>query len=312
MSGLNVVFGHGAVGRVVTETLLARGDSVRIAQRSPPAGASKRAQFVPCDILDATAVGAAVNGAAQVVLSVGFPYDARVWRTVWPKAMTNILDACAATGARVVFIDNLYQLGPQRDARREDMPLTSTGEKPAILAEVTRMWTGARDRVRLAALRCSDFYGPNVVVSHLGASAFGRLAQRKTAQMIAPPDTPHDFAYVPDIARAAVTLLDATDDAFGQAWNMPCAPTRTPREILQLGADAIKVPLKITAIPLRLLPLVGVFSRFMEEVVDVGFTFDRPYVVDASKFRNRFWSEVTPFEVGAPATARSFVAAAGR
>ena len=93
-------------------------------------------------------------------------------------------------------------------------------------------------------------------------------------------------------------------------WNMPCAPTRTPREILKLGADALGVPLTITAVPLWLLPLVGPFSRFMKEVVDVGFTFDRPYVIDASKFTSRFSSDVTPFEVGAPATARSFVAAA--
>ena len=37
-----------------------------------------------------------------------------------------------------------------------------------------------------------------------------------------------------------------------------------------------------------------------------------PQVVDARKFNQRFWSDVTPFEVGAPATARSFVAAAAR
>jgi hypothetical protein len=29
-------------------------------------------------------------------------------------------------------------------------------------------------------------------------------------------------------------------------------------------------------------------------------------VVDGSKFKRRFWSDVTPFEVGAPATALSF------
>jgi nucleoside-diphosphate-sugar epimerase len=268
------------------------------------------AQFIACDILDANAVRAAVEGASQVVLSVGFPYDARVWRTVWPKAMTNVIEACAAVGARVVFIDNLYQLGPQREPRREDMPLSDAGDKPAILSEVTRIWLAARDRVRVAALRCTDFYGPGVLVSHIGGNAFGQLAKGKAALLLAQPDTPHDFAYVPDIARAAVTLLDAPDDAFGQVWNMPCAPTRTPREILKLGADAMGVRLRIVSIPLWSLPALGLFSRFMKEVVDVGFTWDRPYVVDSGKFQRRFWSDVTPFEVGAPATARSFVAAA--
>ena len=308
MSGTTVVLGNGTVGRLVTRTLLDRGDSVRIAQRTRPADLPPGASFIACDILERDAVHTAVQGAGQVVLAVGFPYDSRVWQTAWPRTMTNVVEACEAAGARIVFLDNLYQLGPQNEPRREDMPLSSAGEKPPILTEVTRIWMAARDRVRLAALRCPDFYGPGVSASHIGDTGFGRLANGKPALLLAPPDTPHDFAYVPDIARAIVTLLDAPDDAFGQVWNMPCAPTRTPREILQLGADAIGVRLRITSVPLWLLPLLGRFSRTMKEVADVAFTWDRPYQVDASKFTRRFGLDVTPFEAGAPATARSFQA----
>ena len=124
--------------------------------------------------------------------------------------------------------------------------------------------------------------------------------------LLAPPDTPHDFAYVPDVARAVITLLDAPDDAYGQVWNMPCAPTRTPREILRLGAEALGVKLRIRAVPLWLLPLAWVVVPFMREVAEMRFTWDRPYEIDATKFARRFWSDVTPHEVGAPATARSF------
>ncbi|HEY1879069.1 MAG TPA: NAD-dependent epimerase/dehydratase family protein, partial [Caulobacteraceae bacterium] len=216
MTGLTVVLGYGAVGRPTAAILLARGDKVRIAQRTQPADLPVGAEFTACDVLDAAAVRDAVSGACQVVMALGFPYDAKVWRTAWPKAMTNVVDACADAGARIVFLDNLYQLGRQDAPRREDMPLTSQGAKPAILAEVTRIWQAAGDagRIRLAALRCPDFYGPDVAVSHIGANAFDPIAQGKAAMLIAPPDTPHDFAYVPDIARAIVTLLDAPDDAF--------------------------------------------------------------------------------------------------
>ena len=308
MSG-TIVFGHGTIGHAVTQLLLERGDAVRVAQRTRPADLPSGATYTACDILERDAVQRIIKGAEQVVLAVGFPYDARVWRTVWPKAMTSVVEACAAAGARLVFLDNLYQLGPQAEARSEDMPLSATSEKGAVLTEVTRIWMAARDRVRVAALRCPDFYGPGISASHIGSTGFGRIANGKPALLLAPPDTPHDFAYVPDIARAVVTLLDAPDDAFGQVWNMPCAPTRTPREILQLGADATGVRLRVTAVPLRLLPLLGLFSRMMKEVADVGFTWDRPYQVDARKFTRRFWSDVTPFETGAPATARSFAAA---
>jgi nucleoside-diphosphate-sugar epimerase len=312
MKGLTVVFGNGTVGHHVTGALSARGGAVRIAQRTRPASLAQGCTFAACDILQRDAVDRAVAGASQVLLAVGFPYDARVWRNVWPKAMTNVVEAGAKAGARVVFIDNLYQLGPQRTPLREDMPLTAQGNKPAILAGVTRIWQAAKDRVRFAALRCPDFYGPGVKVSHLGESAFGALARGKPAMLLVPPDTPHDFAYVPDIGRAALALLDAPDDAFGQVWNMPCARTQTPRQILQTGAAAAGVPLKVRSVPFALLPLLSPFSRLINEVVDVGFTWDRPFIVDGSKFTNRFHFDVTPFDEGAAATIRSFQQPAAR
>jgi nucleoside-diphosphate-sugar epimerase len=313
MTGLTIVLGYGAAGRATVEALVARGDNVCVAQRSRPTDLPAAVGFRRCDVLDAQSVRQALDGASQVVLAVGFPYDARVWRTAWPKTMTNVIEGCAQTGARLVFVDNLYMLGPQTKPRREDMPLTKRGDKPAILTKVTRIWMAAAEsgRVRVAALRCTDFYGPNVPVSHLGASAFGRLANGRSALMVVPPDIPHDFAYVPDIARAVVTLLDAPDDAFGQVWNMPCAPTRTPREILRLGADAIGIRFRMMAIPFWLVSLLGLGSRFMREVADVGFTWNRPYQVDATKFTRRFWSDVTPYDEGAAATARSFIPSTG-
>jgi nucleoside-diphosphate-sugar epimerase len=306
MGKLTVVFGNGAIGHLVSEKLLASGQAVVIAQRKRPVPLPAGASYIECDILDPAAVRQAVQGASQVLLSVGFLYDARVWKTAWPTAMHNVIEACAAVNARVVFIDNLYQLGAQTMPRSEEMGLTAVGQKPVILAQITRMWMAARDRVRFAALRCPDFYGPGVGNSYLGDTGFGALAKGRPAVMLA-PDTPHDFAYAPDIARAVLTLFDAPDDAYGQAWNMPCAPTRTPRDILRLGAQAIDVPLKIMSIPLWSLGVLGLFMRFMKEVKDVSFTWDRAYLVDATKFRHRFWSDVTPFEIGAVETARLFM-----
>jgi len=88
------------------------------------------------------------------------------------------------------------------------------------------------------------------------------MAQGKSAQILMASDLPHAVAYVPDIGRAAVTLLDAPDDAFNQVWHVPCAPTRTPRELLQIGADAVGRPLKLMAMPTLMLRAIGLFSPF--------------------------------------------------
>jgi hypothetical protein len=83
---------------------------------------------------------------------------------------------------------------------------------------------------------------------------------------------------------------------------------RTPRQILAVGAAAIGRKLRIRSLPLWLLPAAGFVSPFLREVAEMRFTFDRPYDVDSRKFGSRFWNDATPFEVGSPAAARSFLA----
>lgn len=306
------VLGFGAVGRACIDALDGAQWQPVVAQRRRPADLPGHAAFRACDVLDADSVRAAVAGCSQVVLAVGFAYRTEVWRDAWPRAMSNVLDACAGARARLVFVDNLYMYGPQTAPLREDMPMVDGEGKPGIRAAITRQWLAAHaaGRVQVAAIRAPDFYGPGVRLSHLGDVGFAALAARRRAWLLAPPDTPHDFAYVPDIARAVVTLLEAPADAFGHAWHVPCAPTRTPREILSLGADALGVPLKLAAIPLRVAGALGTAVPFLKEFAEMRHTFDRPYCVDATRFGQRFWSDPTPFELGAALTARSFVPAA--
>ncbi len=303
-----VVFGYGAVGRATTELLAEQGRRIRVAQRSRPPELPAGVGFASCDILDPAAVRAAASGARQIVVAVGLPYFAKVWRELWPLAMTNFLAACRANGARMVFVDNLYMYGPQVEPLREDMPLADTGAKPAVRAKITRQWQSAAGEVRVAALRAADFYGPGVTLSHIGEAGFGALADGKRMTLLAPLDIPHDFAYVADVGRAVASLLDAPDDAFGQAWHAPCAPTRTPREILSLGAQGIGVAPRFANVPLWLLPAMGLASPTLAEFTEMRFAFDRPYRVDWSKFAKRFWSDPTPFETGAPAAAAWFKA----
>ncbi|MCZ8315256.1 NAD-dependent epimerase/dehydratase family protein [Phreatobacter sp.] len=307
-----VVFGYGPVGRATVERLVAEGRNVTVAQRRRPNDLAAVVRFVGCDVLDGAQVAGAVAGASEIVVAIGFAYDGAVWRRSWPAAMANLLHACEAAGARMVFLDNLYMYGPQDHPLTEATPLTTIGAKPAVRADLTRQWMAAAGRVRVAALRAPDFYGPGVGLSHLGDVGFGAIARGRRAVLISPPDMPHDFAYVPDIGRAVVTLLEAPDDAYGQAWHMPCAPTTTPRRILETGARAIGATARVSAVPLWALPALGLAVPSLRGMVEMRFQWDRPYRVDASKFTARFWADVTPFEVGAAQTAQAFRDGVGR
>lgn len=305
MGGDILVIGYGPCGREAVQQLHAAGRAVRVGQRSRPEDLPEGVGFVRCDVLDLDSLRSALAGAAQVVLTIGFPYEGEVWQRVWPATMRNLLEACGETGARIVFLDNLYMYGPQTAPLVETMPLTAHGLKPAARAAATRLWQ-EQDRVKVAALRAPDFYGPGVTLSHLGETGLAAVARGKRATFVFSPDLPHDYAYTPDIGRAIVTLLDAPDDAFGQVWHMPCAPTKTSREILAMGAQAAGVPLKLTALPGFVFAALAPFVPFLRNLKEMRFQWDRPYTVDASKWRARFGSDVTPFEEGVAATIASF------
>jgi nucleoside-diphosphate-sugar epimerase len=242
------------------------------------------------------------------VVTIGFPYSGILWRDVWPKAISNFVTACKMAGARMVFMDDLYMYGPQTTPLTETMSLSNYGLKPAARSAATRVWmaAAAAGEARVAALRAPDFYGPGVGLSFLGDTSIGKLAQGKPAIFVGSPGVLHDYAYVPDIARAVTTLLAAPDSAFGQGWHMPCAPTRTTRDILQIAADTLDVKLRIRAMPAWMLGPSAMFSPFLRELKEMRFQWDRPYQVDASRFKAAFWSDVTPFETGVPETARAF------
>jgi nucleoside-diphosphate-sugar epimerase len=304
MSERIVILGGGPVGLSIAEQLGQTGRASVIAQRRRPAALPPGAEFEACDALDAVALARIMRDAGALICTIGLPYDAAAWETTWPKVMENMLAACSASGARLIFIDNLYMYGPQDEPLREDMPMAATGRKGKVRAAITRQWQASG--VRVAALRAPDFYGPGVANSIFGTPTLGALAAGRTAQLVVKPDAPHVLAYVPDIARAAILLLDAPDDVYGQVWHAPSAPARSPREILAMAARRLGVKPRAIAMPGWLMPLVGLFMPFIREWHETAFQHDRSFLVDSSKFEHRFGMKPTPLEEGIPLTADSF------
>lgn len=300
-----MVLGAGPVGQALTQQLVDAGRPVRVATRSGVASAPPGVDVVTADIADPDDATKACEGASVVYSCVGLGYGG--WPTRWPPMMAGMLSGAEAAGARFVFMDNCYMYGPVDQPMREDMPLTDYGNKPATRSRLTRMWQAAHDegRVEAASVRASDFYGPGVRQAALGDSSFGRITAGKSAQVFGHPDLPHSFAYVPDVARALMSVADA-DDAMGQAWNVPNAPDRTVREVLSLFAENADRPLKVQAMPKWMFPLVGLINSDVRELKEMLYQWERPFRVDATKFSERFWSDATSFESGLSATAAYF------
>lgn len=121
-----------------------------------------------------------------------------------------------------------------------------------------------------------------------------------------PIDRPHDFSYVPDIARAVELLLQAPDADFGQVWHLPSAPTTTARQLVEIGAASLGVSPKVFSFPLGTLRLLGLVLPLAKELGEMQFQWDRPFRVNAEKFSQRFSFKPTPFSESVAITAKSF------
>ena len=53
-------------------------------------------------------------------------------------------------------------------------------------------------------------------------------------------------------------------------------------------------------------PIIGLFSKEIAEVGEMRFEWDRPYLVDATKFAAAFWNDATSFDDGLSATIRFY------
>lgn len=299
-----VVVGYGAVGRETAKLLVDRGDRLRVAQRSQPRGLLLEAEFIATDALNPGSLAQACEGAGAVICCLGFPYDSRIWQKQWPIAMTNLLAACERAKARFIFADNLYMYGPQTEPLVETMPLTDYGRKPKVRADITKQWQAAHaeGRVEAVAVRASDFYGPDVPTSMLSNYCVKNLLAGEKAILPYPAVHRHALTYVPDFARALVTLLDAPSGDYGQAWHVPNAPAKTYGQLIEQAAALIGVEPQMRVIPEVLLQMGGMFDRQTKELLEMRFQVERPYLVNAEKFSKRFWSDATSFDDGLKAT----------
>jgi nucleoside-diphosphate-sugar epimerase len=148
-------------------------------------------------------------------------------------------------------------------------------------------------RIHATIGRASDFFGPRVLNSSMGEVVFKALVEGKTINLIGKLDMPHTYTFVEDFAQGLVTLGDR-EEALGQIWHIPSAETLTTGQFLDLiFAEAKQTPKLRVASP-WMLSLLSWFSPMMNELQEISYEFEQPFVVDHRKYEAVFGSETTP------------------
>ncbi|HVX49462.1 MAG TPA: NAD-dependent epimerase/dehydratase family protein [Chitinophagaceae bacterium] len=300
----------GANGTIATELfpiLLENNEQVRLVSRNPKPVAG--AQTIPADVLNYQQVLNAIQGSDVVYLLVGLEYNIKVWRASWPKLMRNVIDACKAANAKLIFFDNIYMYGKVEGKITEDTAFKPISKKGEVRAQVDTMLLEEMKagHIKAAIAKATDFYGPRCTdKSAPGVLVFEKMKNKKTAQWFISANLPRAFSYTPDCAKG-LYILATHEEAFGQVWHLPVAqPTPTGREFVATAARYMQAPNKTQVLPKWLLSVMGCFIPFMKEMNEMMYQYEFPLVLDSSKFEKAFNFRPTSYEEGIKATAEWF------
>lgn len=294
---LHVIFGTGPLGRSVMDAALAKGHRVRMINRTGKFDVPDGVEVVRADVLTGENIQNAAEGASVIYQCTNPPYDQ--WPILFPRMQKSILDAAASVGAAVVIGENVYMYGDTDGTPLTENMLnaaeTRKGMVRAAMAE-DAMKAHAEGRVRVAVARASDYFGPHVFASAMGERTLLPAVQGKAASLLGNIDLPHTFSYIRDVGAALVTL-SGSDDAFGQIWHTPNPETVTQREFMRLIFEELGTPLKVRIAGKTMMRLAGLFVPAAGEIVEMMYEYEKPFIVDSSKFERRFGIGATPLSI---------------
>ena len=290
----------GAVGIALAKELRNYTDKIRLVSRQPKK-VSEGDELFTADLLDKNMVNQAVKGSDIVYLTTGLKYSAKIWEQGWPVVMQNVIEACLANNAKLVFFDNVYvyALGEVSHMTEESLiaPATRKGKVRAQIAQM--LFDAVQDKGLIAMIvRSADFYGRNATTGILNISVIDNYKKNKKAFWQSDADKIHSITYIPDAAKA-VALLGNTPDAFNQVWHLPTSAEKwTGTDFINYTAKEMNVKPRFYILSKFMISLIGIFSPMVKELKEMQYQNDRDYFFDSSKFDKRFSIEPTSYEEG--------------
>ena len=252
-------------------------------------------EIVASDLYDPANVREVTREAKVVYQSAQPRYSE--WPEKFPSLQKSIIEGLTGSDAKLVIVENLYMYGDQNGKpMTEETPYDAHTRKGRVRGEISRAAMAAHKegRVRVTTARGGNFFGPWGLDSTMGGRAFYPLLQGKAAQLIGRADLPHSHTFVRDFGTALV-ILGEHEEADGQAWHVPNdQPKMTQAELVRMFADEAGVEPKISSMGKLMMTIGGLFVPEAKETVEMMYEFDKPFIIDSSKFERTFGMKATP------------------
>lgn len=311
MSKVLVLGATGGIGGEVARQLHASGWEVCALTRD--VGKARRANadfsWIEGDALNRDEVRAAARGCAVIVHAVN-PPGYRNWAELVMPMIDNSIAAAIAEGATIVLPGTVYNFGPDVfPVLYEDSPQHPRTHKGAIRVQLEqRLEQASRRGARVLIVRAGDFFGARVANNWF---AQGLIKPGKPVHAVSYPGAPgvaHQWAYLPDVARTMVELLErrSTLEAFARfhmAGHMDTDGTQMTQAIQQVVLCRTGQQPRVGRFPWWLLKVAAPFVVTLREMQEMRYLWQTPLRLDNTRLVAALGREPhTPLEQAVEAT----------
>ncbi|MGB8818107.1 MAG: NAD-dependent epimerase/dehydratase family protein [Rhizobiaceae bacterium] len=279
MTTIAVLGANGRVSRTVAKAFLEAGNDVIAVTRSgKPLGELAGARFIAADAMNAKELIQATRG-ADIIFNGLNPLYTEWEEKVLPMAR-NVMEACRANGAMHLFSGNVYGYGsPMPLELGEDTPMRPSTAKGRIRIEMERIFKEESERpggVQTVVLRAGDYFGGTGAGSFFDLVSVSKLA-KGIFTAAGPENLIHEWAYLPDFARAFVKLADNRAKlAQFENLNFP-SHAMTELQLKAAVEKAVGKPLKLAHLPWMLIRLMGIVMPMMRELSRMSYLRLEPH-----------------------------------
>ena len=232
------------------------------------------------DAHDPEAIAAAGTGADVVLNALNPPYEA--WQKSLIPLTQSVLAACQTLNLPLLSLGNLYAYGPAMPARiGPDTPKAPSNALATVRYACDQLI--GRASVPTLLLRGGDFLEGTQTGNWFDTHMTQGLANGRFAYP-GPTGLDHSFAYLPDMARAAIDLCQGLRAQTGHREVLFPGYTLTGQDLCRRTAHAMGWDLTLRGFPWPLMRLLSLVSPRLRGVVAMSYLWRTPHAVAGEDF----------------------------
>jgi len=272
----------GGIGGEVARQLMDAGWTVRALHRSSQAPDKRQGgiRWLHGDAMQRDDVLSAAQGCAVIVHAVN-PPGYRRWGELVLPMLDNTLAAALAQRATVVLPGTVYNFGPDAfPTLREDAAQQPRTRKGAIRAEMERRLQAASGQgCSVIVVRAGDYFGPTARNSWFSQGMIKAGQPVRTIWVPNAPGVGHQWAYLPDVARTMVALLQRRDTlapfaAYHMAGHVDADGTQMAAAIRRAVLSRGGAQPAVRAFPWWLTALAAPFVPLLRELREMRYLWN--------------------------------------